>query len=373
MDSILKETDEQLFEEYKMYDAIQYLDNTQKNLATADYCYYFIGKILAHFEEVQKNYHEVKQATLNRGEIFFAGENNAIDISIEIMGEPINGHFLLDKYLKDFIQYSRNAFDSISQFINKTVLYSNPLDIEKVDFIKVYLMLKSNHAHLEIFEIVEKIKTSEEFQYISEFNNKTKHISDTNTNLSFDLLGIGVESKITAFKKRNQTFGEKNLEELIRSLSDFLKKEFSILVDHIIMEIPKSKLNEKRFHKVDFIAKLTKGEPQNSYVDVFIIKDDIDMLPEEIEFLFVKKHILKFEGKFQSRNFPYNEIFVKNSDGFYIGKFSSLTPYESNKELNYRKFRKQRFKNPKLNIRDEKGSKSHLNYYSGYMSGEIYP
>ena len=37
MNSIFKETDEQLLAECKMYDALQFLVNAQKNIATADY------------------------------------------------------------------------------------------------------------------------------------------------------------------------------------------------------------------------------------------------------------------------------------------------------------------------------------------------
>lgn len=371
MNSIFKETDEQLLAECKMYDALQFLVNAQKNIATADYCRFFIEKLITHIESKQKDHYEGMQKILQKGEIYYFREEDGIDTSIQILGESIDSYFLLDKYIKDFMQYSRNAFDSISQFINKTILYSDPLDIEQVDFIRIYKRLKRDYAHTQIFDIVERIKSSDEFKYISEFNNKTKHISDTKMIITLDLLGIGVESKVTPFNKKGEDFGEKEMKNLIASLINFLDREFSILVDYIRTEIPENNIKDKRFHTVEFDVQIIKGDSQNSFVNVFIRAENIDELPEEIEFLFVKNHKLELKGRYEAKNLPYDEVFIKNSDDMYIGKFKTVAPYEEFKEIQYRKFSKQKFKNPKPYIRHESFSKFNMKIYPGYMFGKI--
>ena len=63
-------------------------------------------------------------------------------------------------------------------------------------------------------------------------------------------------------------------------------------------------------------------------------------MPEEIEFLFCRN-----EDEFDSMNFPYDEVFVRDSEDFYLGKYKANEPYEDRKDIKlYRKFTKETFR-----------------------------
>ncbi|MGN4437709.1 hypothetical protein [Bacillus cereus group sp. MYBK69-1] len=368
MSSIIIETDQQMLADYKMYDAWQFLMNIDKNIATAGYCRYVIKKLIEHIEVKQKAYYNNMEEILQKDGTY--SWNGEMDTSIEILGDSMDSYFLIDKYIKDFMQYSRNAFDSMAQFINKTILFSNPIDIERVDFGKVYNQLKNIDNQSKIFKVVEKIKTSDNFRYISEFNNKVKHIADTKVVIALDLLGVGVESKVNPFYKRGESFKEKEINSLIGSLYTFVFDELAVLLDCIRQEVPINNMKDKRIHTIEFEAQQIEGDPQNSFFNIFIRAEKLDELPEEIEFLFVNDYTS--EGKFETKNFPYDELFIRNSDNMYLGKFNAVECYDESKDLiHYRKFSKQKFERPTRYVQYKNQSASVLKIYPGYMTGEI--
>ena len=53
---------------------------------------------------------------------------------LRVAGEKVDPWFLFDKLLRDFFQYSMNAFDSISQIANAGLLANKGKKVDSVDF-----------------------------------------------------------------------------------------------------------------------------------------------------------------------------------------------------------------------------------------------
>ena len=51
--------------------------------------------------------------------------DNSPVYELRVAGEKVDPWFLFDKLLRDFFQYTMNAFDSISQIINSGLLANN--------------------------------------------------------------------------------------------------------------------------------------------------------------------------------------------------------------------------------------------------------
>lgn len=366
MGILINEKDEQLLFDKKYYDAFQFLLNAEKNLQTAQYCAEFIEKINSYLQQKQLERQERIQKIVKEKGIY-EGSIKEFDTSIEILGEKIDSHFLKNKYVKDFMQYSRNTFDSLAQFINVTYLYENSMDLERVDFIKICGKLSGECL---VCTVAEEIKQSEQFKYISEFNNKTKHISDVDMSISFDILSPTIESKIHHFEKRGKSFCKRNVDELLVELFNFQKEKLANLVEGVREWISSNEAKRKRFHTVSFEAQLIEGAPDNYFCIVYIEENNIEKSTDEIEVLFVKKD--HHTGIFESMNFPYDEVFIKNNENLYMGKFTALEKYKSSSDIKkYRNFKKQKFHPATPYVRNENITPWNSKYYVGYMSGEI--
>lgn len=343
-------------------DSWQFYVNVLKNLQTANYCKKVISYLVSKLEDSNSEYHDSIQRTLEETGSY-AFKNNDLDFSLKVFDIETDIYFLLDKYLKDFIQYNRNSFDSLAQFVNKTVLALKQLDVERVDFSKV---LRNLDSSTDIYKKMNEIKESNEFKYLTEFNNKIKHISDAKFAIKMSLFEKGIIGEIGSFKKRGEQFEVKDIKDLVSTLEKYVEEKIDEIIGLVNDFISTTSLEAYRYHKIKVTGQIITDDPDNTFLNVYIESEDMSTMPEQIEFLFCRN-----DDKFDSMNFPYDEVFVRDSEGFYLGKYKANESYEDRKDIKlYRKFTKVNFREIKQFIFKSERLCEVRNVYPFYMSGD---
>lgn len=116
--------------EHKIFSAWQFMEYTEQNIATVEYCANTIDSLIkkmtmetvrwqqdisANFvDDVTEDGKPVKRLSVTT--------ENSPTYEVRVAGEKVDPWFLFDKLLRDFFQYVMNSFDSISQIINAGLL-----------------------------------------------------------------------------------------------------------------------------------------------------------------------------------------------------------------------------------------------------------
>lgn len=331
--------------EHYVLDAWQFIVNVHKNINTTKYCYDIIKELVSSIEEEHKEWID----TLNENISKSLEENKEVSISLDydslsqyklnIAGINVGYPFLIDKYIKDFFQYSRNAFDSIAQIVNSALLANKSKDIERVDFNKIATVLNDKKYSSKFSKTLDwflKIQQSHEFKYLTEFNNRTKHICDSKIIMSQNLLNYDVLNKIEPFYKKGKQFEEQDICVITKTVLDFIKEEFVSFLDVLTEEIKLDTFIEGRIHNLKSYSQLIKDDPQNSFTAIFIeVEEAIDELPDVLRILLVNKN-----ENISSLNCDYEEILVRNKDKKYLGQFIIDGPITKDGLHLYRKYKK---------------------------------
>ncbi len=330
--------------ENKVYDSWQFVTNSIKNLETAEYCSDLIRRLLdAMDEEQEQKNEEMWKMVKEEGQYSFNTENFP-KWEVDILGESVSYYFLLEKYIKDFFQYLRNTLDSIAQFINLTLLAENPMDVERVDFPRVLTNLIKQSNFLKVVTEMDFIKSSVEFAYISEFNNKIKHISDAKLIISRGILDNSGKNLIGSFVKKGERFKEQDINTIIARTYSFIESHLDLLIGNVKNEISNLTMRDRRYHQIKFEGQRINGDAQNTFINIFIECADIDKLADEIGILFVND---VDKDNIRVMNCEYDEIFVKDEEGKYVGIYKALESYDEYIDLlQYRRYKKEKFNSP---------------------------
>ena len=327
-------------------DAYQYISNSRKTISTALFCKELILSLIAKMEKQHDEWKDdlYKQLFSQENGIrsFALTNTNMPSYALEVCGVETNALFLLDKLTKDFFQYIRNAFDSLSQAVNAICLASSSEKVEKVDFRfmkKVFEDKDYGQLFPSIYAWFSGVASSSEFSYIEAFNNRTKHICDVYLKLSMAIFAGENETRINPFVKKGEQHQSQSVAELLAAVYDFTSKAYTDLLSRLKVEVPKHKLVQNRFHRIHIYQEKVGSDPKEWYSLAYIeSSSDIADLPDEIEVLLAVER----EGIVEAKNCPINTIYIKNprSDHDYIGRYVTSDPYGDDTLLMYRKYQK---------------------------------
>lgn len=330
--------------EYKVYDSWQFVTNSIKNLETAEYCSDLIRRLLNAMDEEQEQKNEEMWNKLEEEGEYSFNIDDFPKWEVDILGKSVSYYFLLDKYIKDFFQYLRNSLDSIAQFINLTLLAENPMDIERVDFPRVLTKLIKQPNFVAVKTEMDFIKSSVEYAYISEFNNKVKHISDAKLVISRGILDNSGKNLISSFVKKGEPFKEQDINTIVAQTYSFIESHLDLLIGNVKNEISNLAMRDRRYHQIKFEGQRINGDAQNTFTNIFIECADNDKLADEIGILFVND---VDKDNIRVMNCEYDEIFVKDEEGKYVGKYKALESYDGYIDLlQYRRYKKEIFNSP---------------------------
>lgn len=218
---------------HKIYSAWQFMEYTEKNIATVCYCAETIDSIVKNMtmktvrweqdivsdfvDDIMEDGRKVKRLSVTT--------ENAPTYEVRVAGEKVDPWFLFDKLLRDFFQYSMNSFDSISQIINAGLLANRGKKVDSVDIqvmVKCFAQQTYSTAFPQMHAWLDKISKSKEFQYIEAINNRTKHTADIANKLSMGILGSSNTTQIGPFFRKNVQHDKTELTDQLQATLEFL-------------------------------------------------------------------------------------------------------------------------------------------------------
>lgn len=270
----------------------------------------------------------------------------------EFAGVPINKLFLLDKLIQDFFQYSRNAFDSMSQAVNAACLASKAKKIEKVDFPalnRVFNQEPYGTAFPAMKEWFAQVSSSAEFGYIDMYCNRTKHTNHIKNHLSLPLLGGKSEAVIKPFSRHAKDEviqnERKEIAEIIPACYEFLSKAYALFIQTIKQEVEKVVFPHNRYYKLSVYQQKLKNHPEQEFSLAFIEPAvSFDEMPDEIQVLLTADHEKEADAShITAMNCPFDSIYVKDPshEHCYLGRYVAETESAEDDLLRFRKYIKE--------------------------------
>jgi hypothetical protein len=341
-----KQLENKLFDN-GIYEAWQFVTNTVRTLSIAEYCKDTILRLLS---SMQQDYDEWNEALLND---LMTQESEIKKVTVTtdslsesftpIAGKDIHTCFLLDKLTKDFFQYARNVFDSISQIANVSLLGNKAKKPDSVDFpamLKVFNQQTYSQNFPDMCVWYNTINADSAFQYIDAFNNRTKHTCDVHLKLSMVFLEDNHSANISPFFRKDIQHAKKDISDYLNEIYNFVSKSFDSFMVELAKEYPKKIYLYNRYNKLKGKQQKMKKGPGSDFAVAYIeTSDDISIMPEEISVLLLNKCE---DGTIYCKNCSLDTILVKKGgiEDEYIGRYIADDPCGDDTLLRYRKYHK---------------------------------
>lgn len=327
--------------EHRVFDAWQFLANTNNNILIAEYCSKIIEKsiekIILEHDNFQTKLNNQIQCTIKEGGGSISmGIDDIPQNTVTILEMEVSLYFIIEKYLKDFFQYIRNSFDIVGQFLNAALLANVGLNIDIVDFQSIYNEFKKyKDIFPKTFKAVENTKHNEIYKYISAFNNRVKHTYDVQNIISLSIFDDKKKIVISEFQKYGKVYPEEDMLNKINEVLVFTQKAINNIIDSSYSEIKLYKFNKNRIHDVYYYVQDMENVSSNFTTIHIEVGNDTLELPSEIGVLLLKEK----ENEIEAINCDYEDILIKNSSGKYIGRFITEDKIEKDGLIKYRKYK----------------------------------
>lgn len=313
-----------------IYDAWQFVINTKETLDTAEYCKDTILRLL---DRTTEDFDEWRESLLNS---FFENQNDEKELVVQkdslpttltsIVGKDIQVPFLLNKLIKDFFQYSRNVFDSISQIANASLLGNKAKKIDSVDF-PAMLKKFNQQTYSQNFPYISNwynnIEKDTKYKYIDAFNNRTKHTCDVGLKLGVGLLDSNYVSDINPFFRKSIQNDKKSINTYLDEIFNYVSNSFDSFLVELVKEYPKKLYFDNRYNKLNGFQGKMLDSPDSDFAFVYIETSTVmSAMPNEINVLLLNQ----IDGTIYGMNCNFNTILVKKkgTENEYIGRYIAV-------------------------------------------------
>lgn len=335
---------------HKIYSSWQFIEYTEKNIATVCYCADIINNIVSKMtmktvrwqqdialdfvDEVTDDGKKVKRLSVTT--------ENSPTYELRVAGEKVDPWFLFDKLLRDFFQYTMNAFDSISQIINSGLLANNG---KKVDSVDIQIMTKTfnqqtySAAFPKMQSWLNKISQSPEFLYIEAINNRTKHTADIANKLSMGILGSSNTTEIGPFFRKEVQHDKSELSDQLQATMEFLSNSWEEFLAVFKEEYVRDVYTNNRLHSISGVRQQKmKDEPEQDLSYAYITADcDFNAMPDELNILLVSER----ESDIYAHECPFDTILITGTSNLEVlGRYCAEEVIGDDCLLHYRKYKK---------------------------------
>lgn len=341
-----------------VFDAWQFFVNVQKTIETSQFCLEIIKSTLNSIRQQHTDWQNkvadelfsqdspVKQWTLT--------SSNMPKYMTSFQGVDFSSHFLLNKLIKDFFQYSRNAFDGMAQISNVALLCVYSKKPDSVDFpcmCKTFNQATYGSDFPKTKNWFNDVNSSDSFKYIDAFNNRIKHTCDVYVKFSSSLLGDNHSEIINPFFRKDNQHLQHDVSSYLTTILDYVKNEFDKFSNVVLEECALKTYQINRYNKLSGFQQHMKRDPKatkitTDYSVVFIeTNGTMDTMPDEIQVLLLNKSA---EGQILFKNCWFDKILV-NKDGKdfnYIGEYIAEEPCGDDTLIKYRKYKKHVVEHP---------------------------
>lgn len=335
---------------HNIYSAWQFIEYTEKSIATVQYCSdtikNIIDKMTTKTVRWQQNISsdfvdEVTEDGKNVKHLSVTTEN-APTYEVRVAGEKIDPWFLFDKLLRDFFQYTMNTFDSMSQIINAGILANKGKKVDSVDIqimVRCFNQQTYSAAFPKMQSWLNKISQSTEFKYIEAINNRTKHTGDIANKLSMGILGSSNRAEIGPFFRKDIQHGKNELSDQLLATLDFLNDSWDEFQNVFKEEFVRDVYVQNRRHGISGVRQQKlKNEPDKDLSYAYIeVNGSFDTMPDELYILLVTER----EDDIYAHECPFNTILVTGSSNIdVLGRYKAEDVIGDDCLLHYRKYRK---------------------------------
>lgn len=337
---------------HHIYSCWQFIEYTTKNMDIVRYCAETINRIINNMtmktirwqQDISSDFVDIVTDDGKKAKCLSVTEENAPVYEVRVVGEKVDPWFLFDKLLRDFFQYTMNAFDSISQIINAGLLANNGKKVDSVDIQKMV-----NTFNQQIYSAsfpkmqawLNKISQSAEFLYIEAINNRTKHTADISNKLSMGILGSSNTAEIGPFFRKEVQHDKTELSDQLQATIDFLEKSWDDFLMVFKDEYVKDVYTQNRRHNISGVRQQKmKDEPDQDFSYAYITEEsNFASMPDELYILFVCER----EGIIYAHECPFNTILVTGTnDTEVLGRYCAKDTIGDDCLLHYRKYVKDK-------------------------------
>lgn len=337
---------------HKIYTAWQYIEYTEKNIATVRYCADTLRRIIEKMsmktvrwqQDIMSDFVDIITEDGKKAKCLTVTADNSPLYELRVAGEKVNPWFLFDKLLRDFFQYTMNSFDSMSQIANAGLLANNG---KKVDSVDIQLMMKCFDqqtyatAFPQMHACLDKIAQSAEFQYIEAINNRTKHTANIANKLSMGILGSSNTAQIGPFFRKTVQHDKAELIDQLDATIDFLDNSWTEFSAAFESEYTKDIYIENRLHEISGVhqQKLKDQPDQDQSYAYITATTDFASMPDEIRILLVHE----IDDELYTHECPFDEIMVTGRSSMDIlGRYVAEDAIGDDCLLHYRKYVKDK-------------------------------
>lgn len=332
----------------RVYNALQFIDGAKSSILDARYYKDFILSISTDIVNendqwratwtIEHNSEDEKWSKLNMGEW--------PKFEMELFDTKVSKIRLRDMFIKGFFQSCRNAFDEMAQAANAACLASKSKRIETVDFpqmVKVFQQQTYSQAFPIMHGWFSQMDSSNEYNYIDLYCNRTKHTCSVKTNTNLPILGEGKSATIEPFSRQgsNDTtqIDRKEIVDYIQVSYVFIMNAYKEFFTALMQEVPKQTYVENRLFSVSVYQQKMKGSPDNSFSMAYVVENpDYASMPEQIEVMFVTEN----GESIHAMNCPFDIIYIrdKSNEHEYVGKYEAEGVIGEDALLRFRKYKK---------------------------------
>jgi len=325
-------------------DAWQYVVNTRKTLDTAEFCFESIADMLSHMGTITQDWQNsmFEKAFAQRGTAVAGGFP---DYKISVGSIETTCSFLVEKHIKDFFQYIRNAFDGMAQIANSGLLANKSKAVDTVDFPKMLGVFEQS-TYSTAFPLTsawfDKVNLDDEFVYIDAINNRTKHTYDVKAKLAMGIFGSANTAEISTFYRKMKQHDKQDIGVYLQALLTYTENKFEEFLDAFCKEYPNQTFCQNRYHTAKVYQQKMNGNASNNFSIVYLEGGiDFSLWPDQIFLLFAKDD----GDEVISTNCSAKTILVKDlrgSDFFsrFIGRYKASDDIGIDYLNKYRKYQK---------------------------------
>lgn len=324
--------------DYNRYDAWQFVRNTMDTIKIVAYCVEVIDEVEQQVEHIDLEWQQaLKKQCKGRPIPLKVPEYN-----IFIGARKMDAGFLLNKIVRDFFQYARNAFDSMAQITNAGLLANRARAVDSTDCPQMHRVMdeKENRDYFPKMNLwYKEVVESDEYKYLDAVANRIKHTLAMDIDLQIDILGHDSKSYIGPFHRKGKQHDGKDTIDYVKHLAVFVKQKFESFLTVFEEESNKVGIIPFRYHS--FYGEQQKTLDGSCDFAVLFIKSKktfIEM-PDEIFAMLLHRYD---NGNVDGQNMEENTILVKDQEtNEWIGRYYAEDSYVNDNMLRYRKYKKK--------------------------------
>lgn len=325
--------------EHNIYDAWQFVENTYKTIEMAKYSAKVIDGLITQIGTDHDKWKEDLFETLSREKHVSVYADSFPNNEVTLVGVTADAHFLLNKHLKDFFQYCRNSFDSMSQISNAALLANRKKTPDSTDFphmAKKFLQSTYSESFPDMANWYKNVKISDEYAYIDSFNNRTKHTLDIYLKMVLDVFSDRKKSEINPFFRKEVQSTKQDMQSYIKIIIDYVVNTYDLFLGILEKECIKDIYTYDRYRTLNVYQHCFKRDVKSELSVVYLTDSrSFDELPKEIHVLLQKKYE---DGSIDACNCSIDRILISKEKHSYTCRYVAETPIGDDTLLIYRKY-----------------------------------